>query len=136
MTARPLPQLTGLAARFYAFCKARELRFQRCAGCGAWRHVPRERCGECGSAQFAWERSSGRGRLFTWVVANRSMHPAFPSDPPVAPAVVETEEGVRLVTEISGSSPSELRIGMPVEVVFEDVSDDVTLPKFRRLGDG
>jgi len=136
VSARPLPQLAGLAGQFYGFCKSRELRFQRCTGCSAWRHVPRERCGECGSAQFTWERSSGRGRLYTWVVASRSMHPAFPSDPPVAPAVVETDEGVRLVTEIAGSAPSELRIGMPVEVVFEDVSDEVTLPKFRRLGDG
>lgn len=136
MSARPLPLLAGLTGEFYGHCKARELRFQRCTGCGAWRHVPRERCGECGSAQFQWEQSSGRGRLFTWVVATRSMHPAFPSDPPAVPAVVETDEGVRLVTQIADCPPEALRIGMPVEVVFDDVTAEITLPKFRRLGDG
>ena len=132
MTARTLPQLSGLAKEFYGFCKARELRFQRCSTCSAWRHVPRERCGECGSADFRWERSSGRGRVFTWVVATRSMHPAFPSSPPVAPVVVEMDEGVRLVTEIVDCLPQELVIGMPVEVVYDDVTEDVTLPRFRR----
>ncbi len=134
MSAPPLPQLTGLAKEFYGFCKARELRFQRCSACSAWRHVPRERCGECGSASFRWEPSTGHGRIFTWVVAVRSMHPAFPSDPPIAPVVVETDEGVRLVSEVVDCPPGDLAIGMPVEVVYEDVTDQVTLPKFRRLG--
>jgi uncharacterized OB-fold protein len=71
--------------------------------------------------------------VYTWVVANRSMHPAFPSDPPVVPVVVETDEGVRLVTEVVDCKPDELAIGMPVEVVYDDVTGDVTLPKFRRL---
>lgn len=133
MTGRPLPQLAGLTAEFYAHCKARELRFQRCTECNAWRHVPRERCGECGAAGWRWDRSSGRGRVYTWIVANRSMHPAFPSDPPLAPVVIEMDEGVRLVSELVDCPPHELAIGMPVEVVFVDVTEDVTLPKFRRL---
>jgi uncharacterized OB-fold protein len=133
MSAKPLPQLTGLAGEFYGFCKARELRFQRCNDCGAWRHVPRERCGECGSADFRWERSRGRGRVFTWVVVNRSMHPAFPSEPLLAPAVIELDEGVRLLSEVVDCPPGELAIGMPVEVVYDDVTADVTLPKFRRI---
>lgn len=134
MTARPLPLLSGLAGEFYAFCKARELRFQRCSNCSAWRHVPRERCAECGSDRWRWEPSTGRGRVFTWVVATRSMHPAFPSDPPVAPVVVETDEGVRLVSEIVDCPPGDLIIGMPVEVVYDDVDGEVTLPRFRRSG--
>ena len=134
MSVPPLPQLTGLAKEFYGFCKTRELRFQRCSDCSTWRHVPRERCGECGSASFRWERSSGRGRVFTWVVANRSMHPAFTSDPPIAPVVVETDEGVRLVSEVVDCPPADLAIGMRVEVVYDDVTDQVTLPRFRRLG--
>lgn len=133
MSARPLPQLTGLSAEFYGFCKAHELHFQRCAACATWRHVPRERCGACGAADFRWEPSSGRGRVYTWIVANRSMHPAFASDPPQVPVVVEMDEGVRLVTQVVDCPPQELAIGMPVEVVYDDVTEDVTLPKFRRL---
>lgn len=134
MSTRPLPQTTGLAGEFYAFCKARELRFQRCTDCSAWRHVPRERCGECGSSRWSWERSGGHGRIFTWVVATRPMHPAFASGPPVAPVVVEMDEGVRLVSNVLDCPPEQLAVGMPVEVVFEDVTTDVTLPFFRRPG--
>jgi uncharacterized OB-fold protein len=131
-TARPLPTLEGLSKEFYEWCKRGELRFQRCADCGAWRHVPREMCAECGSAKWKWTRSSGRGSVFTWTVAARAMHPAFADDVPFAPAVIELDEGVRLLSRVVDCPPEELEIGMPVEVVFEDVAPEITLPKFRR----
>ena len=129
---KPLPALEGLTREFYGFCRQDELRFQRCTDCQAWRHVPREMCAECGSMQWDWQASSGRGKLFTWTVAARPMHPAFAEDAPYAPAVVELEEGVRLVTEIVDCHPDELEIDEPVEVVFEQVTPEITLPKFRR----
>jgi uncharacterized protein len=129
---RPLPLLCGLAGEFYAHCRGGELRFQRCSGCRAWRHVPRERCARCGAWEWEWERSSGRGAVFTWTVVRRPMHPAFAADAPYAPCVIELEEGVRLVSQVVDCPPGELRRGMPVEVVFEDAVPGVTLPKFRR----
>ena len=129
---KPLPALEGLTQEFYNFCRHDELRFQRCNGCQAWRHVPREICAECGSMDWGWQTSSGRGKLFTWTVAARPMHPAFAEDAPYAPAVVELEEGVRLVTEIVDCHPDDLQIDDPVEVVFEVVTPEITLPKFRR----
>ena len=131
---KPLPALEGFTEQFYAFCKQGELRFQRCKSCEAWRHVPREMCAECGSMQWDWQASSGRGKLFTWTVAERPLHPAFADDAPYAPAVVELEEGVRLVTEIVDCRPHELEIDAAVEVVFDEVTADITLPKFRRSG--
>ncbi len=131
--AKPLPVLEGLTGEFYAFCKQRELRFQRCAQCNAWRHVPREMCAECGSWEWSWQKSSGRGTVFTWTVAERAMHPAFADATPYAPVVVEMEEGVRLLSQVPDCAPDALQIGMPVEVVFEDATEDVTLPKFKRL---
>jgi len=128
---KPLPVLEGLSGEFYAFCKQRELRFQRCARCAAWRHVPREMCAECGSWEWQWETSSGRGTVFTWTVAVRAMHPAFADATPYAPVVVELEEGIRLLSQVVDCSPESLKIGMPVEVVFEDVTEEVTLPKFK-----
>jgi len=130
--ARPLPQLEGLAGEFYDWCEKRELRFQRCRGCRAWRHVPREMCAECGSWDWDWEPSSGRGAVFTWTVVNRAMHPAFSDDAPFAAVVVELEEGVRLLSHVVDCPLEALEIGLPVEVVFETASDEVTLPKFRR----
>ena len=130
---KPLPLLEGLTKDFYGHCKRRELHFQRCESCGTWRHVPREMCAECGSWSWEWARSSGRGRVFTWTVVARALHPAFKDACPYAPAVIEMEEGVRILSEVADCPPDELEIDAPVEVVFEDVTDEVTLPKFRRV---
>jgi len=130
--AKPVPALEGLAGEFYAWCQKGELRFQRCRQCGRWRHVPREMCPACGSWEWEWERSSGRGRVFTWTVVVRPLHPAFRDEAPYAPAVIEMEEGVRVLSTVIDCSPAELQIGMPVEVVFEPGASGVVLPKFRR----
>jgi uncharacterized OB-fold protein len=132
-TSKPLPRMQGLSKEFYDWCKQHELRFQRCSGCGVWRHVPREMCARCGSWRWEWVRASGRGTLFSWTVAAHAMHPAFKEQVPYAPAIVEMEEGVRLLSEVVDCPPDDLQIGMPVEVVFDDVTPEVTLPKFRRL---
>lgn len=132
-TEKPLPELTGLNGEFYNFCHAGELRFQRCADCGAWRHVPREICAECGSWEWNWERSKGSGEVFTWTVVNRPLHPAFAESAPYAPVVVEMEEGVRVLSEVIDVAPEELEIGMPLEVSFEPLTDEITLPKFKRV---
>jgi uncharacterized OB-fold protein len=130
--AKPLPALEGFAKEFYAWCKQNELRFQRCTACGTWRHVPREMCAACGSWQWEWARSSGRGKVFTWTVIARALHPAFQNDTPYAPVVIEMDEGVRLLSQVVDCAPDQLRIGMPVEVVFDAVTSEITLPKFRR----
>jgi uncharacterized OB-fold protein len=130
---KPLPATTGLNGEFYAWCKKGELRFQKCGGCGAWRHVPREMCANCGSFEWEWAASSGKGRLFTWTVAGVPLHPAFKGDLPYASVVVELEEGVRMVSRIPGCPPEDLTIDMPVEVYFDEVTEEVSLPMFRRI---
>lgn len=130
--SKPLPVLEGLTEEFYAWCRKGELRFQRCTECLAWRHVPREMCPECGSTDWDWQKSSGRGRVFTWTVAARPLHPAFAGAAPYAPVVVAMEEGVRVLSEMIDCAPGDLAIDMPVEVVFDAVTTDVTLPKFKR----
>ena len=126
----PLPALEGLTKQFYEWCRQGELRFQRCA-CGTWRHVPRETCARCGSFEWEWARSSGKGRVFTWTVAARAMHPAFTADAPYAAVVVELDEGVRLVSRLVDCPPDAITIDMPVAVVFEAVTPEITLPRFR-----
>jgi len=129
---KPLPMMTGFAREFYEHCQRGELRFQRCTGCGRWRHVPRHRCGSCSSWEWEWAASSGRGQVFSWTVVSRPMHPDFVEEAPYAPAIIEMEEGVRLVSWVVDCPPEELRKGLPVEVSFDAVTDEVTLPKFRR----
>lgn len=82
--------------------------------------------------EWEWARSSGRGTVYTWTVVERALHPAFVNATPIAPVVVEMEEGVRLLSTLVDCAPADLAIGMPVEVVFEAVTPEVTLPRFRR----
>lgn len=128
----PLPRMRGPAAEFYKFCKAHELRFQRCSDCAAWRHIPRDMCAKCGSFNFEWARSSGNGTLFSWTTVSQPMLPQFAPLVPYSPAVIELEEGVRMVSWVVDGEPGALALGISVEVVFDDVTPEVTLPKFRR----
>jgi hypothetical protein len=128
----PLPHGGGRSTEFYKFCRDHELRFQRCTRCGTWRHIPRDMCAKCGSFDWSWERSSGKGKLFSWTTAMQPMMPQFKDLIPYSPAIVELEEGVRMVTWITDVKPDELKLGLPVEVAFDDVTPNITLPKFRR----
>jgi uncharacterized OB-fold protein len=132
---KPLPRGEDYHGDFYRFCQQHELRFQRCSNCGGWRHMPRECCNQCGSLEWSWERSSGKGVIFSWTIIHRALHPGFAGALPYAAVVIELEEGVRLVSNVVDIAPDELRIGLLVEVVFDDVTADtgITLPKFRRL---
>lgn len=130
MAGIPRPRLTGLTGEFYGWLRRHELRFQRCSGCGRFRHVPRELCPECGSDGWEWAPSNGRGTVFTWTTTYRALHPAF-TDVPFTQVVVELEEGPRMITSVEGVGEDELRIGMPVEVTFDDVDDELTFARFR-----
>jgi uncharacterized OB-fold protein len=130
---RPLPRRrNSMAAEFYDFCKKHELRFQRCTDCGTWRHVPRDMCAKCGSFNWEWARSSGKGKVFSWTTAVQPMLPQFADLVPYSPVVIEMNEGVRLVSWLTDISPDDLRLDLPVEVVFDDVTPEVALPKFKR----
>ena len=133
---KPLPRGEDDNGEFYRFCTQHELRFQRCTDCRTWRHMPRESCPACGSFDWGWERSSGKGRVFSWTVVHRALHPTFADDVPYAVVVIELDEGVRLVSQVVGLAPEALRLGLPVEVMFDDVTPEVTLPKFRPLSTG
>lgn len=130
---KPLPKMDGLTKEFYDWCAKGELRFQRCKCCGAWRHIPRDICAECSSFDWEWALSSGRGTVFTWTVVARALHPAFGTSTPYAPVVVELEGGVRLLTQLTDVAPDALKIGMPVQVVFQKATDEITLPYFHRI---
>jgi uncharacterized OB-fold protein len=125
------PRPVGLHAEFYEHCAKGELCFQRCRGCGAWRHLPRVMCAKCGSPEWEWAPSCGRGRIFSWTVTHQPPHPALAAEVPYAAVVVEMQEGVRLVSRLRGLAPEQLELDLPVEVEFEAQSDGFTLPVFR-----
>jgi len=128
---RPLPAPDDpLVAEFWEHCNRGELRFQRCADCGTWRHLPRFGCAECGSERWTWEHSSGRGRLHSWTVTHQPLMRDFVEPVPYAVVVVEMEEGVRMVSGIRGVELSTLALELPLEVLFETVAEGVRFPFF------
>ena len=130
---KPLPRITSLTKEFWEGCKRHELLIQRCKDCGTYHHYPRSMCPDCGSWNAEWARVSGKGKVYTYIVAVQPFHPAFSGDVPYAVAIVELEEGVRMVSNIMDCGPDDIYIGMPVEVVYDDVAEEVTLPKFKKV---
>jgi uncharacterized OB-fold protein len=104
---------------------------QRCTGCGAYRFPPRDLCSACLSRAADWVEVRGRGRIFSYTVVHQVYHPAFAAEVPYAVVVVELDEGARMTSNLVDCPVGAIRIDLPVEVVFEPVSDEVVLPKFR-----
>jgi uncharacterized OB-fold protein len=129
--AKPIPRVTPELAPFFAAAKRRELVVQRCTACGLLRFPPRELCSRCWSRDVEWTPVSGRGEVFSFYWMHQVYHPGFATEVPYPVVVVALEEGPHVVSNVVGTTREELRIGLPVEVVFEDASDEVTLPKFR-----
>jgi hypothetical protein len=126
---KPAPRGDGLNGEFYAYAAKQELRFQRCDDCRAWRHMPRYTCAACGSSKWSWALSSGRGKLYSWTVTHRSFHPAFNDDVPYGVAVVELEEGLRMVSHIEELPLSDYSLDRSLRVAFRQRGDFV-LPVF------
>lgn len=130
---RPLPEPTPETRHFWEGTRARELRLQRCDACSKVYFPPRPFCPACASRAVSVFAASGRGRLYSYVINHR---PAPGFEAPYSIAVVELDEGPRMMTNIVGTeqTPEALELDMPVEVVFEDVGDEITLPLFRPAG--
>lgn len=128
---KPIPRVTKELAPFFAAAKRRQLVVQRCTGCGLLRFPPREVCSRCWSREAEWTPVSGRGEVFSFYLMHQVYHPGFAAEVPYPVVVIALEEGPHMMSNVVGCAPREVRIGMPVEVTFEDVSDEVTLPKFR-----
>ena len=129
--AKPLPQPTKYSAPYWEATCRHELRLQRCTDCQVYRHYPRPRCSKCLSPRFEWVPASGTGTVYAFSVVFRPLSRAFLEDVPYVFALVDLEERVRMVSTIVGCAPEEVYIGMPVAVVFDDVTPKVTLPRFR-----
>jgi uncharacterized OB-fold protein len=130
--AKPAPEpVTQLDEEFWEQCAQKRLCFQRCTSCDTWRHLPRSMCAQCGSTDWEWAESSGRGRVYSWSISHQAMHPAFADDVPYAVLIVELEEGVRMVSGLRGLPLDQLELGLPVEAFFEDDPDSPRVPWFR-----
>ena len=125
----PLPQPTALSKPFWEGTRAGKLLLQRCSDCGAFRWTPQHLCIKCHSEACAWTEVSGRGKVYSHSTVERPPLAAF--EPGYVVAVVELEEGPLMLTNLVDCKPDEIAVGMPVRVVFEKASDEITLYKFK-----
>lgn len=128
---KPLPVPSPESRPFWEALRHRELRLQQCRACGQWWFPPGNLCPNCLSEAWDWALASGQGSLISFVVMHRAYHPGFSDELPYNVAVVELAEGPRMVSNVIGCANEDLAIGMPLEVIFDAVTDEVTLPKFR-----
>lgn len=129
-SAKPIPVPNEDSKVFWEGCKAGKLVIQRCRSCATPRFYPRIVCGACGSMDSDWIEASGLGTVFSYTVVHRAPSPAFKEDVPYVLAIVELDEGVRMMSNVVGCDPAMVTVGMPVSVVFERMSDDIAVPKF------
>jgi hypothetical protein len=127
----PVPVADDESREFFDGAKQGKLVIQRCTKCATWRLPGRERCHRCWSTDVEWAQASGRGKLYSFGIMHQQYHPAFAEVIPYNFAFVELEEGPRLLTNIVDCANEELRVDMPVEAAFDDVSDETTLVRFR-----
>ena len=128
---KPLPAISSLNRPYWEGLTQRRLVMPQCNECGKFWYPPTPFCPVCWSRDFTWQRLSGRGRVNSWVVFHQSYFSSFKDDIPYNVAEVELEEGPRLLTNLVEVDNADIQIGMAVEVCFDDITDEVTLAKFR-----
>ena len=129
MSTRLAPSTSPDTQFFWDGLRERKLLIQRCSGCGALRHPPRPMCPSCNSLAWDAVEASGRGTVHSFVMPQ---HPPFPfMEYPYIVALVDLEEGTRLVSNLVDIAPEEASIGMPVEVTFAEFEGDLVLHQFR-----
>lgn len=132
---KPLPQIQPFTKAFWEGTKERKLLIQTCGDCGAQIFFPRRQCPKCWSSNLGWKQASGRGKVFAFSVTYEGVEAAFREDLPIVLAWVDLEEGIRMQTNLVDCEPEDVAIGQDVEVVYTDVTDEITLPYFRPVGD-
>lgn len=129
--SKPVPAITPDLREFFEGTRAGRLMVQKCDSCGRLRFPAHDLCSSCNSTASRWIPVSGRGQVFSFNIMHQVYHPGFAGEVPYAVVVVELEEGCKFISNLLGVKPHDIRCGMPVEVVFEKLSDEVSIPKFR-----
>ena len=130
---KPLPIITPDNAPFWEGCRDGRLLLQRCTACAAWRYPPTPVCPRCASTGAAWAPTSHTGQVHSFVIYRRAFHPAYAAEVPYAVALVELDEGVRLLLRVVDCPPETVKIGARGEIRFTRLTDGVTVPVFAPL---
>ena len=132
---KPLPVMRPETAGFWQAARRHELVIQQCADCGQLMFFPRFLCHQCGSENLTWRPASGRGVVYSFTIVCQAANPAFEPDLPYVYAMIELEEGVRMMANVIHTDPESVYIGQPVHVVFVDATPEISIPQFEPRSD-
>jgi uncharacterized OB-fold protein len=126
-----LPTVEDETRPFWDAAAEGTLLIQRCGACDEWQYYPRPFCKRCWSEDVAWVEASGKGTVYTFSIVRRNDMPPFPDRVPYVPAIIELEEGPRMMSEVVGLEPEQVQIGQAVVVDFAAMDDELKRPVFR-----
>ena len=131
---KPLPVIDPGTRPFWDAARDHRLSIQKCKSCGKYHFYPRELCPHCHSDDLEWTDISGRGEIYSFTIARRPAGPVYADDVPYVIAMIALDEGPRMMTNLIVDDVETVQIGDRVAVHFDDVTDEVTLPKFVLAG--
>jgi uncharacterized OB-fold protein len=130
---KPLPSPDGDTMDLWAGLRDGKLLLQHCGDCGNIQYYQQQMCRRCAGENLEHRPASGRGTVHSFSVVHRAPGPAFKDDVPYAVLLVELEEGPRMISSYTGGPPEEVTFDMAVELVCDPVSEEISLPRFRKL---
>jgi uncharacterized OB-fold protein len=130
---KPTPRPSALTEPFWAAARQHRLVIQRCGRCGYYNHPPKPLCDRCSSQELTFAEVSGRGKVYSYTVMRQKTIAGFADEVPYLTALIELDEQplLLLLTNLPGAHADNVRLGQPVEVQFDALSSDITLPQFR-----
>jgi len=132
--SKPLPLIDEESKPFWDAAKQHQFVLHHCKNCGTY-YYPASYCRKCATlAHMEWAPASGKGTLYTYIIMHQVYQPGFKGEVPYNVSIVELEEGPFILTNIINCKNEDLKIGMPVQVVFDDATEEVSLPKFKPAG--
>jgi uncharacterized OB-fold protein len=131
-----LPEINALTRPFWESCKNHQLKMQYCTRCTTWIWYPKAWCPNCGKRDsIEWRSLSGNGEIYSFTIIRQVIDNslAFQQDLPFVIALIELEEGPRIYSNVTGSKPEDISIGDKLSLHFDDVTDQISLPKFHKM---
>ncbi len=128
---KPLPRPAPESSPYWEAAKEHRLEMPHCRACDGYWFPPSRTCPHCTSSDVEFRPVSGQGKVFSFVIFDRVYHPAFAAEVPYVVALVELDEGPRMISNIVGIEPDAVRCDMRLTVVFDDVAEGVSVPKFK-----
>jgi uncharacterized protein len=124
------PEVDQDSAPYWESLRGHSARIQKCEDCGQFRFPPAPTCYHCGKASGKWEEISGKGRIYSWIVVNHPVDKRLADEVPFVVALIELSEGPRVVGRLTGCGKDEIRAGLPVRAVYDDLDSELTLLNF------